>query len=236
VFLNGLARGCLPGDHPLCFARARSTALKGADVALVVGVPMDFRLGFGAAFGQETEIVAVDVAEPKLEAARGFGATDAVLAADAVVTVRELTGGDGVDFAYDAVGRAETLAQAVRMLGPSGTATLIGIPRPDSTVALPMDEDGGRRGLFPLRATVRVSHGGDQLPAEDFPRLARLALEGRLDLAGMVTRTIGLAEVEDAFADLARGVGIRSVIRLSQSSSDCTRDSTPTRSGSFERP
>ena len=44
VFLNGLARGCLPADHELFFARARSTALKGADVALVIGVPMDFRL------------------------------------------------------------------------------------------------------------------------------------------------------------------------------------------------
>ena len=47
VFLNGLARGCVPADHELFFSRARGTALKGADVALVVGVPMDFRLGFG---------------------------------------------------------------------------------------------------------------------------------------------------------------------------------------------
>jgi acetolactate synthase-1/2/3 large subunit len=47
VFLNGLARGCVPADHELFFSRARSQALKGADVALVVGVPMDFRLGFG---------------------------------------------------------------------------------------------------------------------------------------------------------------------------------------------
>src|SRR4029453_11731231 len=65
VFLNGLARGCLPADHPNFFSRARSTALKGADVALVVGVPMDFRLGFGGAFGEETEIVAIDLAEPE---------------------------------------------------------------------------------------------------------------------------------------------------------------------------
>ena len=64
VFLNGLGRGCVPADHRLAFARARSTALKGADVALVVGVPMDFRLGFGASFGEETEIVVADVAEP----------------------------------------------------------------------------------------------------------------------------------------------------------------------------
>ena len=63
VFLNGLARGCIPADHELFFSRARSTALKGADVALVVGVPMDFRLGFGKSFGEDTEIVVVDVAE-----------------------------------------------------------------------------------------------------------------------------------------------------------------------------
>jgi acetolactate synthase-1/2/3 large subunit len=64
VFLNGLGRGCVPADHALAFSRARSTALKGADVALVVGVPMDFRLGFGASFGDETEIIVADVAEP----------------------------------------------------------------------------------------------------------------------------------------------------------------------------
>ena len=52
VFLNGLARGCVPADHQLAFARARRTALGEADVALVVGVPMDFRLGFGAAFAR----------------------------------------------------------------------------------------------------------------------------------------------------------------------------------------
>jgi acetolactate synthase I/II/III large subunit len=52
VFLNGLGRGCLPADHELAFSRARGAGLKGADVALVVGVPMDFRLGFGGSFGE----------------------------------------------------------------------------------------------------------------------------------------------------------------------------------------
>ena len=65
VFLNGLGRGCLAADHELAFSRARSTALGGADVALVIGVPLDFRLGFGAAFGPEAEIVVIDVAEPQ---------------------------------------------------------------------------------------------------------------------------------------------------------------------------
>jgi acetolactate synthase-1/2/3 large subunit len=65
VFLNGLARGSLAADHELFFSRVRSQALKGADVALVVGVPMDFRLGFGGAFGEETEIVVIDAVEPE---------------------------------------------------------------------------------------------------------------------------------------------------------------------------
>jgi len=65
VFLNGLARGSLAADHELFFSRARSQALKTADVALVIGVPMDFRLGFGGSFGEDTEIVVVDAVEPE---------------------------------------------------------------------------------------------------------------------------------------------------------------------------
>ena len=86
VFLNGLARGCVPADHELFFSRARSAALKGADVALVIGVPMDFRLAFGAAFGEDTEIVVIDSAEPERRhprpvAAECYGAIDVTLAA-----------------------------------------------------------------------------------------------------------------------------------------------------------
>jgi acetolactate synthase-1/2/3 large subunit len=65
VYLNGLARGCVPADHELFFSRTRSQALKEADVALVIGVPMDFRLGFGGSFGEQTQIVAIDSAEPQ---------------------------------------------------------------------------------------------------------------------------------------------------------------------------
>jgi acetolactate synthase-1/2/3 large subunit len=74
VFLNGLARGCVPADHELFHSRARSVALQGADVALVVGVPMDFRLGFGGAFGEETQIVVVDRARPAREHPRAVAA------------------------------------------------------------------------------------------------------------------------------------------------------------------
>ena len=96
VFLNGLARGCLPADHANFFSRARSTALKGADVALVLGVPMDFRLGFGGSFGEDTQIVVVGSAHPGRDhprevAAELFGGVPATLEA-----LRE-TGSGGPD-------------------------------------------------------------------------------------------------------------------------------------------
>ena len=65
VFLNGLARGCVPADHPMFFSRARGAGLKGADLALVVGVPMDFRLGFGGSFGDDTQVVVIGSAPPE---------------------------------------------------------------------------------------------------------------------------------------------------------------------------
>ena len=70
VFLNGLGRGCIPADDPMFFSRARGTALKGADVALVIGVPMDFRLGFGGSFGEDTQIVVIGSARPDREQPR----------------------------------------------------------------------------------------------------------------------------------------------------------------------
>ena len=84
VFLNGLARGCVPADHPQFFSRARSAALKDADVALVIGVPMDFRLGFGGSFGDDTRIIVVGSApparpHPRAVAAELYGGVPATL-------------------------------------------------------------------------------------------------------------------------------------------------------------
>jgi acetolactate synthase-1/2/3 large subunit len=74
VFLNGLARGCVAADDPHFFSRARGTGLKGADVALVIGVPMDFRLGFGGSFGDDTELIVIGSARPEREHPRPVAA------------------------------------------------------------------------------------------------------------------------------------------------------------------
>jgi acetolactate synthase-1/2/3 large subunit len=96
VFLNGLARGCVPADDELFFSRARSKALKGADVALVVGVPMDFRLGFGGSFGQDTEIVVIDAAEPERDHPRAPAAECYGAIAQTLADLRAATGGQAL--------------------------------------------------------------------------------------------------------------------------------------------
>jgi acetolactate synthase I/II/III large subunit len=70
VFLNGMGRGCLPADHELCFSRTRGKGLKEADVALIAGVPLDFRLGFGGSFGEQTKLIWLDEAPNRLTANR----------------------------------------------------------------------------------------------------------------------------------------------------------------------
>jgi acetolactate synthase-1/2/3 large subunit len=94
VFLNGMGRGCLPADHDLSFSRARSAGLKGADVAIVIGVPLDFRLGFGGSFGEETKIVRVDYAENKLTRNR---APESDLVGSIAATLKALAETPGLD-------------------------------------------------------------------------------------------------------------------------------------------
>jgi acetolactate synthase-1/2/3 large subunit len=74
VLMNGMARGTVPADHSLSFSRARSKALGEADVAVVVGVPMDFRLGFGAVFGPATQLIVADRVLPERQHPRPIAA------------------------------------------------------------------------------------------------------------------------------------------------------------------
>jgi len=97
VFLNGLARGCIPADHELFFSRARGMALGDADVALVVGGPMDFRLRFGDAFGAQTQLVVVDRVAPPSEHPRAVAARLYGGIAGALDALRGAAGAGGPD-------------------------------------------------------------------------------------------------------------------------------------------
>lgn len=166
----------------------------------------------GAKLARAGMIIGVDIAENKLAWARQFGATHVVnaRASDPVATIKELTGGFGVDFAFEAVGMPETLLQAIWSRDLAGTVVLIGVPDPTMVMQLPMQR------FFGLGGALRVSWYGDCLPSRDFPLLAGWYQSGDLDLDRVVTRTIGLGDTEAAFEAMERGETLRSVISLQE--------------------
>jgi acetolactate synthase-1/2/3 large subunit len=95
VFLNGLGRGCLPADHDLAFSRARGAGLGGADVALIIGVPLDFRLGFGAAVAEEAKLIRLDAAPNELSANRAPDVDMVGDVAASLAAMGEALGGGG---------------------------------------------------------------------------------------------------------------------------------------------
>ena len=98
------------------------------------------------------------------------------------------------------------------MLSYGGTATTIGFPAATDAVNLNLGDMA--TGVYWNKASLRVCHCGDALPSHDFPLLAQLYLEGKLNLDQMVTQEIGLADVEAAFHKMEEGNVIRSVIRF----------------------
>ncbi|MFI0733423.1 S-(hydroxymethyl)mycothiol dehydrogenase [Streptomyces sp. NPDC021225] len=164
----------------------------------------------GSLLAGASKIIAVDVDDRKLEQARGLGATHTVngKTADAVEAIRELTGGHGADVVIDAVGRPETYRQAFYARDLAGTVVLVGVPTPEMKLELPLLDVFGRGGA------LKSSWYGDCLPSRDFPMLIDLYLQGRLDLDAFVSETIGLDDVEEAFAKMQRGEVLRSVVTL----------------------
>lgn len=181
---------------------------EGASVAVIGCGGVGLAVVQGARLAGAERIVAVDVAAEKLALARELGATDVVdaSAGDPVEQVRDLT--RGVDYAFSAVGAAGALAQAVRMCGYAGTATLVGVPAEGARLDVDLYRD-----VFGPKVAIAVTHGGDTVPQEDFPFLANAALDGRIDLARFVTRTISLDEAPAALETVGRD-GIRTVVRF----------------------
>ncbi|MFE0265659.1 S-(hydroxymethyl)mycothiol dehydrogenase [Nocardiopsis alba] len=164
----------------------------------------------GARLAGANRIIAVDLEERKLEWARGFGATHTVDArvSDPVEAIRDLTDGFGADVVIDAVGLPKTYEQAFYARDLAGTVVLVGVPTPEMRLELPLLDVFGRGGA------LKSSWYGDSLPSRDFPMLIDLYTQGRLDLDGFVTETIGIGDVEEAFGRMERGEVLRSVVLL----------------------
>jgi len=149
-------------------------------------------------------IIVVDLRAEKLEFAKQFGATHVVNASveDPVARVRELTGGVGVDCAFDAIGAPKTLEQfyqvvrvGVNGVSEPGTAVLIGVPT--GPTQFQMSAMWNRR--------LTGSFGGGGLPGHDLPMYVRWFQQGKLPLDKLVSRRYHLEDINQALADLEHG-------------------------------
>ena len=154
-------------------------------------------------------IVAADVSAARRDRALQFGATDVVDAAapDVVDRIRALTTGRGADVVFEAAGHPAAFRLSVEAVRPAGEVVWLGKIAVDDEVAFRWGSLMGEKRI------VRSSYG-EALPKRDFPWLVDQYLEGRLKLDELVTARIGLDEINDGFAMLARGEGIRTVVLL----------------------
>ncbi len=164
----------------------------------------------GASLGGATKVIAVDLDDRKLEWAKKFGATHTINSRteDAVERIRDLTDGNGVDLAIEAIGLPKTYEQAFYARDLAGTVVLVGVPTPDMKIELPFLDVFGRGGA------LKSSWYGDCLPSRDFPMLVDLYHQGRLPLDAFVSEEIGIEDVEAAFAKMHAGDVLRSVVVL----------------------
>lgn len=145
------------------------------------------------------KVIAVDIDDEKLALARELGATDTVNArkiADPVDAVKRISGG-GVNVAFDALGSSVTLGQVMRMLGEGGKGVAVGLSSTSAEVSIPIN-------TFVRRGQSMQGSYGARTRA-DLPAVTRLAEEGKLSLSTLVSRCYSLAEINEAFSDLATG-------------------------------
>ena len=161
----------------------------------------------GARLAGAAKIIAVDIGQDKLKRALEFGATHTVDAADddAVRRVLDMTAGRGADYVLESAGNVQALRASVDMVRPGGNVIWLGKVNVDTEVAFRWGS------LMGERAMVRSSYGNAR-PMRDFPWLVEQYLAGSLKLDELITRRIRLEEINDGFAMLARGEGIRTVI------------------------
>jgi S-(hydroxymethyl)glutathione dehydrogenase/alcohol dehydrogenase len=163
----------------------------------------------GARIAGASTIVAVDPSAEKRTFAQAVGATHAVDPTDGgmVELMLELTGGRGVDVAFEVVGRPELVRQAFDATRPGGTTVIVGMPAMDAEVSLPLFS-----WFHDEKRVVGCNYGSAQVRRE-FPRLVSFMESGALDVASAITRVRPLDEVNAALDDLRAGAVVRTVLR-----------------------
>jgi S-(hydroxymethyl)glutathione dehydrogenase/alcohol dehydrogenase len=181
---------------------------EGATVAVFGAGGVGLNVIQGALLAGASKIIAIDLLDSKLALAREFGATDTVNASKAEpdAEVRGLTGGRGVDYAFEVIGNPKVIAQAYLSLARGGKCVVVGAPPVASEVTVP---------AFPFSMEEKWLIGSFYGSARfhyDMPRIVDLYMSGRLKLDQLVTRKFPLRDINQAFAAMEQGEVARGVI------------------------
>jgi Zn-dependent alcohol dehydrogenase len=162
----------------------------------------------GASVAGAWPLIVVDVDDAKLELAREFGASHLVNATrvDVVDEVLDITGGVGVPWAIEAIGRQQTLEQAFACLAPGGTLVAVGLGASGSGFTVPLNQ------LVQRQKHVVGSLYGSSNPLVDLPQIFSLYLSGKLPLDRMIGERLPLTEVNDAYHNLVTGAIGRGIL------------------------
>ena len=189
-------------------AALRSAGLEAGETVAVYGCGgVGLSIVQGARIGGARQIIAIDQFGQKRQMAMRVGATHFVNSSetDPVKAVKELTGGAGVDHAFEAVGNAKLCRQAIESLAIRGTATIVGVLPPDATIEFPW------MAIRP-ECKVQTSRMGSNRFRIDIPHYLDFYKQGRLDLDAMVTKTGRLSDINEAFRAMKAGEVARTVL------------------------
>jgi S-(hydroxymethyl)glutathione dehydrogenase / alcohol dehydrogenase len=180
----------------------------GSSVAVIGCGGVGINVIQGAAIAGAEKIIAVDLLPKKLEFAKQFGATHTVNSKEtnAVEAIRALTGGKGVDYAFEVIGLPATIRQAYDSLKKRGVAIIVGVTPMTAEVSIPIMSM-----VFEER-TLTGSIYGSARPLIDIPMLINLYKAGKLKLDELLTRRYPFSQINEAYEGLERGEGIRSVV------------------------
>jgi Zn-dependent alcohol dehydrogenase len=191
---------------------AMNTAnIKQGDTVAIIGCGgVGLNVIQGARIAGAGEIIAIDMNETKLQMAKEFGATATVNAAQGgpVAQVMEMTAGRGADVAFEVIGLGPTIDQCINMTRRGGQAILVGVPKMDVMVTVP-----AFLGIVLNEKTIKGCWYGSSNVQKDVPKLVDLYKKGDLKLDELISRTIPLEEVNEAFAAMETGEVARSVIK-----------------------
>ncbi|MFF4451474.1 Zn-dependent alcohol dehydrogenase [Streptomyces goshikiensis] len=180
----------------------------GSSVAVIGCGGVGISVVQGAKVRGAAQIIAVDPVASRREAALRFGATEAVAPEAFADAKNRITAGEGFDYVFEVVGKSATTQTAYEMTRRGGSVVVVGAGALDDNYSINMFSL-----FFDEKKILPSMYGGGDV-LRSYERTIALWRAGRVDLAGLITHRVHLAEINDALDQMRTGVALRTCIEL----------------------